>query len=165
MNKLTTLLIAAACVAAPAVASAQAPKLPAGGPGIAIAGSVDQSKIPAAVTTTLSKLYPGVAIVKSEIEFAPQVYELDLANGVDIDIAQNGKVVEIDAPEGTVIAAGVLQQVLPAKTVKHLTDKGYIGMVDEIKSRGKRGYEVSLVSDQPDEIIYDINGNVLAIEF
>lgn len=160
----SALIVAAAAIASAAGVSAQNP-LTAGSPGIAIAGSVEQSQIPAAVTATVAKLYPDATIVRSVIEFEKQIYELTLSNGVEIDVTAKGKVKEIEAPKNKTLDLSVIKAVLPEKTVRHLTDKGYINMVDEIKAKGTKGYKVSLIQNTPDDIIYDIDGELIAIEY
>lgn len=164
MKKITSALIIAAAFASVGSLSAQNP-LTMGSPGIAIAGSVEKSQIPAAVSATVAKLYPGVAITSSVIEFESQEYELKLANGVEMDVTAKGKLKEIEAPEGKTLDTKVVKAILPEKTIKHLTEKGYIGMVDEIKSKGTKGYKVSLIQNTPEELIYDIDGTLIAIEF
>lgn len=164
MKKITSALIIAAAIASIGSLSAQNP-LTMGSPGIAIAGSVEKSQIPAEVNATVARLYPGVAVSRSVVEFESQVYELTLANGVELDITAKGKVKEIEAPEGKTLDAKVIKAILPEKTIRHLTEKGYIGMVDEIKSKGTKGYKVSLIQNTPEELIYDIDGTLIAIEF
>lgn len=154
-----------ALATAGAAMNADAQYIPNGGmPGIAVAGSVDSSMLPDGIRTFLEKNYPGVGIVKSEREFESGRYEIDLANGVDMDFSSTGKIDEISAPDNTALPEAIVRNILPRATIDHLHKNGYLGSVNEIDIRDKGGYKVQLVKPQPDELIYDVDGIFISFD-
>lgn len=162
--KISLIALAAAMACVPFAGSAQ--QIPGGGmPGIAVAGSVDNSMLPDAIRSFLDKHYPSVEIIKSEREFESGEYEIDLANGVDIEFTSTGTVKEISAPGNKALAEDVVRHVLPRATVDHLRKNGFLAAVHEIDVSRRGGYKVQLVKAQPDEIIYDADGLFIAFDY
>ena len=160
--KISKLILAAAIAAVPALASAQVP--PTGGnPGIVVAGSVNDSAIPQSAKDFMNKYYPGVSISRVEKNYLPAEYDVRLANGVEIEFNAKGRLKSIEAPAGTVLPDNVVKGILPAKSYKHLSDMGFAGYVDEI-SVDRRGYEVSLLLENPDEVVYTVTGEFVSFD-
>lgn len=159
--KLLKIMAIVAAAIAPAVAFAQV--APSGNPGIVVAGSADESAIPNEAKSFIAKYYPGQSVVSVEKNFIRTEYDVRLSNGVDIEFNSKGKVRDIEAPGSTVLPDAVVKALLPAKAYKHLADNGLKGQVDEISVR-RTGYEVSLLIDNPDEVVYDIAGEFVSFD-
>ena len=159
--KILKIMALAALALAPAAASAQVP--PSGNPGIVVAGSVNDSSIPQEAKNFIAKYYPGQSVVSVEKNFIRSEYDVRLVNGVDIEFNGKGKVRDIEAPNGTVLPDAVVKALLPEKAYRHLADNGLKGQVNEI-SIGRGGYEVSLLIDNPDEVVYDVVGEFVAFD-
>lgn len=160
--KFLKIAIIAMLAAAPAAVSAQV--APGGNPGIAVAGSVNDSDIPQAAKDFIAKFYPGQAVASVEKNFIRTEYDVRLVNGVEIEFNGKGKVSSIEAPGNTVLPDNVVQGLLPAKAYKHLKDSGFAGYVDEI-SLDRRGYEVGLLIDNPDEANYTVEGEFISFDY
>ena len=159
--KFLKIAIIAMLAAAPAAASAQV--APSGNPGIAVAGTVNDSDIPQGAKDFIAKYYPGQAVASVEKNFVRTEYDVRLVNGVDIEFSGKGKVRSIEAPGHTVLPDEVVKGLLPDKAYRHLKDNGLAGYVDEI-SLDRRGFEVSLLLDNPDEANYTIAGEFISFD-
>ncbi|MDE6541428.1 MAG: PepSY-like domain-containing protein [Muribaculaceae bacterium] len=157
--KLIRLAIMAVLALAPAVA-ARAQVAPSGNPGIVVAGSVNDSDLPQAAKDFINKFYPGRTIASVQKNFLRTEYDVRLLNGVELEFNGKGKVTTIEAPGGTVLPDAVVKALLPHKAYRHLADNGLNGYVEEI-SLDRRGYEVGLLLENPDEVVYTIEGNFL----
>ena len=165
MRKLTILAAVAAIVAMGAFADSAVAQNPLqGGPGIAVAGSQQASSLPKEAKNFLNKHFKDVKVRKCEQYFAKGKYEVELANGVDIEFTTQGRVIEIDAPSRKVLATEVVKDLLPHKAYKHLNDAGMQGYVESIEfDRRGKAVEVELNIPEPDVYVYDIDGNFLVI--
>lgn len=159
--KLTTLIAAIALLATPSFINAQ---LPAGGPGIAVAGSFDPAQLPQSAQKFLRDYYPEQQCAFCQKEYGSGEYELRMTDGTEVTFASDGKVLELDAPRGQILPAKVVKALVPEKSYKHLNDTGYLGMVDEIEFT-RRGVKVSLRTNAPDDITYDVTGEILEIDY
>lgn len=160
-HTIPTLLAAIALLATPAIVDAQ---LPAGGPGIAVAGSFDPAQLPQTAQKFLRDYYPEQQCAFCQKEYGSGEYELRMTDGTEVTFAPDGKVIELDAPRGRIIPAKVVKALVPEKSYKHLNDTGYLGMVDEIEQT-RKGVKVSLRTNAPDDITYDITGEILEIDY
>lgn len=160
--KLLKIALLAAAIAAPAMMNAQVAP-PVGGPGIAIAGTVDYSALPKAAGEFIAKYYPGQGVMRLEKNFLRTEYDVRLVNGVEIEFTGKGKVASIEAPGNTVLPEEVVKAILPAKAYKHLKDSNLVLYVDEI-SVDRRGYDVGLIVNNPDEVVYSIEGEFVAFD-
>lgn len=133
-------------------------------PGLVIAGSQTPAQLPASATKFIMKHFKGVGIVKCERYFSKGKYEVELANGVDIEFNNSGVVTEIDAPEGATLAPSVVREVVPEKTFRHLEANGLDAKVQTVEFKRGKFYEVELAIPSPDTFIFDINGNFLLID-
>lgn len=159
--KLKTIIAACALALLPAAASAQ---LPQGGPGIAVAGSVNPSELPQKAQQFLTKYYPQQKCASLVKDFTDNEYELRMADGTEVTFFADGRIDDIEAPEGKILPLEVIRAILPEKSVRHLNDNGYLGMVDEIDYK-PTGYKVSLTTDAPDDITYSVSGEVVEIDY
>ena len=162
--KRRTLLIMAALASLFAVPAAIA-QTPAGSsPGLVVAASQTAAQLPSSASKFIDRHFKGIGILKCERYFAKGKYEVELANGVDIEFDNSGKVTEIDAPDRATLAASVVKEVVPAKTFKHLEDNGLASKVETVEFKRGKFYEVELAIPSPDTYIFDINGNFIIID-
>lgn len=162
------LLIAAAAISAVAFtgfsASAQAPQQYDTNPGIVMAGSQDYSKIPGKAKKFIDKHFKGVAVRSCEQEFAKGKYDVELANGVEIEFNNNGDILEVDAPDNAYLSPAVAKDLLHDSAFGQLEKKGLLDKVESIEFKKGRAVEVSLDIPDPDTYIFDIDGNVIAVD-
>lgn len=135
-----------------------------GGPGLVIQGSQTVEKLPSKAKAFINKHFKDVAVTKCQEYFAKGKYEVELRNGVDLEFDRNGKILEIDAPDNTTLAASVVKDILPSNAWKRLEKQGLTTSVESIEFRRGKVYEVELNIPSPDTYIFDINGTFLAIE-
>ncbi|MDE6270846.1 MAG: PepSY-like domain-containing protein, partial [Muribaculaceae bacterium] len=159
--KLLKLALIAAALGAPAVASAQV--MPQGGPGIAVAASVDQSTLPKDAKDFIARHYPDAKVASIEKNFLRTEYDVRPTNGVEIEFNGKGHFRQISAPRGTVLPEAVVKAILPHKAYQHLKDNNLAGYVDEIDRDG-RGYDVGLILETPDEVTYTIVGEFVEFD-
>ena len=84
-------------------------------PGIVMAGSENYSGMPKGARRFIDKHFKGVGVKSCERYFAKGTYEVELANGVDIEFDSNGKVKEIDVPKGALLSIDIVKELLPGK--------------------------------------------------
>ena len=145
--------------------SAQAaPQRSNGMPGIVMAGSQNYSKVPEKARKFVDKHFKGIGVSKCEQYFAKGKYEVELANGTDIEFSNRGDVLEIDAPDNSYLAPAVVKELLHHGAYSHLEKRGLVGKVESIEFRKGKAVEVEVGIEDPDTFIFDINGNFLMIE-
>lgn len=164
-NLFLSLASAAVIMLAGAPVTAQAePQINNGMPGIVMAGSQNYNKIPEKARKFVDKHFKGTAVSKCEQYFAKGQYEVELANGVDIDFNRKGEVLEIDAPDNTSLAQSVVKDLLHHGAYNRLVKDGYANKVESIEFRKGRAVEVEIGIEGPDTYIFDLNGTLIAIE-
>lgn len=129
-----------------------------GGPGIAISGSAEVSQLPDSAQTFLRKNYADDEVTKCRRDFLKGTSKVYLADGTRIEFDKNGRVDDIVSGDNQSLSEGVLNDVLPAKVVKHLRETGFLYEVSAIKNAHKNGYCVMLLNDIPPHMIFDVNG-------
>ena len=72
--------------------------------------------------------------------------------------------IEVDAPDNTVLPIAVVKDVMPRKAYGRLEKDGFAGMVETIELNRGKVYEVDLNIDGPDTYVFDVDGVFLAIE-
>lgn len=159
---LSTLASLAMAFATPAF-EAQA-QFNGGGPGIAMVGSADISQLPDNAKSFINKHFKDIAIRTCEKYFAKGKYEVELVNGIDLDFNMKGEIIEIDAPENSVLSPSVVKDILPHKAYSRLEKDGYINLVESVEFKKGKAYEVELKIANPDTYIFSIDGSFVAIE-
>jgi len=129
-----------------------------GGVGPAVAGSATRSQLPKDATRFLEKHYRGVAIREIEREFAKGTFEVELADGTDIEFNSEGRVVEIDAPDrGPALNRDAVKDILPSKAYKRLEKAGQAANVDEIDVERGSVYVIKTRAVKKMKYGYDVN--------
>ena len=151
------LAIAAAGIAGAPMAAAQSP-------GPVIAGSCDVSSLPAKAQTFLDTYFKGVGIVKCEREYADGLYDVDLANGVEIEFDNDGVWVEVEAPARGVLDDAIVKATLPDKAYRHLHTQGQQGRVEKVKVKTGGRYKVETNARGIDTFVYSPDGVLILME-
>ncbi len=156
---------AAALMASVAMAQVVPPKpVEISTPGIAIAGSYDQSKLPKEAHEFIAKYFPGTSIVKCEQYYAKGKVEVELNTSVDIDFDLKGNPIEVEAPDNTALPREVVKKMLHDTAFVRLLADGYADKVESIEINRGRIVEVSVIKSKPDTYVFDINGLFIALE-
>ena len=116
------------------------------GVGPAIAGSVTYSDLPTNAQDFLLKHFKDVKIRHIEKEYADGRYEVNFANGDEIDFDANGKVTEIEAKRGA-IKDTVVKDILPQAAYNQLVGQNIHNQVKQIDVE-KTVYEVKFVKKE-----------------
>ena len=147
------------------VAIPNKPVMQTGNPGIVMSGSQDYSKLPESARKFIERHFKGQKVTKCTQRFAKQRYEVELANGLDIDFDLNGKVREIEAPDNTVLSTAVVKELIHGKAYNRLVKDGIADQVEGIEfDKHGKAVEVEVNIPNPDVYIFDIDGNFIAIE-
>ncbi|MDE6345078.1 MAG: PepSY-like domain-containing protein [Muribaculaceae bacterium] len=144
-------------------AQARRPDLTGGNPGIVISGSQDYDGMPEKAKHFISKHFSGVGISKCEKYFAKGKYEVELANGVDMEFNTKGELTEIDAPDNAFLAPSIVKELLHRSAYSHLEKDGLDSKVESIEFNRGKAVEVELGIPDPDTYVFDIDGNFIAI--
>lgn len=97
--KFLSIAAIAAAALIPANMLAQQPRNIAGSiPGIALAASQNYQQLPEGARKFINRHFKNVGIASTERYFAKGTYEVELANGIDIEFDNKGTVREINAP-------------------------------------------------------------------
>lgn len=132
-------------------------------PGLLISGSCETTSLPKDAQKFLKKHFGDVAVKKCTHDFAQAVYKVKLTNKVEIEFANDGKVVEIEAADRTRLSEDIVKEVLPAKAYKYLKDNKVANFVEGIEYSKGRVVEIDLDIPGPDNMIFDLDGTFLVI--
>lgn len=161
LKSLACAAVTLALAAAPALtASAQYPL----GPGPAVAGSATAAQLPQKATKFLQKYYRHTAVRSIEREFGPGTFDVELADGTDIEFNTAGDVVEIEAPDrGPALSDDVVKAILPSQAYKRVKAAGQAGHVDEIELRDGRVYVIKTRAVKKMKYGYDVQQDTWTI--
>lgn len=145
-------------------AVAQIPANNDSNPGIVISGSATYAQLPKKAQEFIEKHFKDAGVLKCERYFAKGQYEVELRNGVDLEFNTKGDLIEVDAPDNTVLPIAVVKDVMPRKAYDRLEKDGFAGMVESIELNRGKVYEVDLNITGPDTYVFDLDGEFIAIE-
>lgn len=156
----------AAALSAPA-AMAQAPaQFQYQGVGPVVAASSTVGELPRKAKDFIRQHYHDTSIVECSKDFHPVTYEVDLADGTEIEFNRQGEWIEVDAPDNAVLSSEVLHSILPDRARRELSDKGYISLVNTVKRVGKT-YTVDLSDSRgdiaADELLFSHDGRLISM--
>ncbi len=158
---------AAVLVAGSNVAGAQQPGNPFLNttPGIVVggSGSLSVKQLPKEARKFLSDNFKNVEVKKCTKELPKGNYEVEMRDGTEIDFAADGSWTEVEAPDKAVLPEALLKNLLHHKAYKELVDRGWITLVEGVERTAKGGMKIDLSKIAYDEIIFDINGAVVAV--
>ena len=102
---------------------------------------INQSELPKAAQTFLSKHFPGDNVKKAEKEQGRRgaEYDVDLASGAEVDFRDNGDWKDVKAARGKAVPAAII----PTAISKYVSANHPGQSIVEI-SRKRGGYEVEL---------------------
>ena len=133
-------------------------------PGVLISGSCDVSTLPQAAKKFLEKHFHDVNVKECEHEYLDAIYKVKLVNGVELEFANDGSVVEIEAAKRQTLQENIVKDVVPGKIYKHLKEKGLADDVESIEYEKGKVIEVDVAIKGPDTFMYDLDGNFLIIK-
>lgn len=118
------------------------------------------AQLPASARSFIDSYYPGSTIshVNKDREDGVTEYEVRFADGHEITFDADGRWIDIDAPYGMSIPAGIV----PEKIDGYISANYPGEYINEI-SKTYRGYEVELTSDT--DLIFDRDGNFQRIDY
>lgn len=166
MNRLTSLAVALAATASLTLAlpvNAQIPDFTSPMPGIVVAGSIDISRLPSKAHDFIKKHFKDIPIVKCQEEYMPQEYEVEFADGTEVDFDAKGEWVEVDAGTSRIIPATLVKDMLPRRAHDELSRRNVIGLVETIK-RGDKGYKVELRGVELDDYRFARDGKLISVK-
>ncbi len=132
-------------------------------PGPAVAGSVDISRLPEKAQKFIAKNFKEVGVVSAEREYMAGLYDVELANGLELEFDNKGHIVEIDAPDGYSVGMDAVEAILPVTAVNLLRTNNYIGFIDKIEKTKDGGYLVEVEAADDIELKFDSMGDFLAV--
>ena len=135
-------------------------------PGLVMAGSSSAADLPQPALKFINHYFKGLDISKVERQYAKGLYDVDFANGLEIEFNNQGKVMEIDAPDGMALAPSVVRALMSHKAYENLKRNGsvkFINSIDLTYNRGKL-VKVETVAAAPQDIVMDFNGNIVLVE-
>ena len=129
-----------------------------GGPGIAVKVSATPNMLPSEAQKFLQTIYSRDVIGPVTFNAVKDVYDVEVGNGTKITFDKEGKVKDIQAPQGEALYGRAVAAVLPEKAYKHLEEAGLLEYVTGIKDAQGRGLRVMLLNAMPPEILFDVDG-------
>lgn len=133
-------------------------------PGLAVAGSTDQANLPQTARDFLNKHYKNVAVIKVEREFLDNSYEVDLANGVEMEFNAAGQITSIDTADGMALKESVVKDILPSEAYRQLKKVHQEKNVDEIEFKNGRLYEIGTIAYTGNDYTFDIQQNIFRVD-
>ena len=119
------------------------------------------SQLPELAREFVNRHYKNVKVVKVEREFMDNSYDVELANGVDMDFNVAGQLISIEASDDAApLSEKVVKDVLPSKAFKELKKLHLQKNVEEIEFKNGRVYEIDTRTVSENEYSFDIQENV-----
>lgn len=168
--KRTFTLVAAALLLGSAASMAQVvpaePINEGSTPGLVMAGSASAADLPQPALKFINHYFKGMDISQVKREYTKGAYDVDFANGLEIEFNNQGKVIEIDAPDGMALAPAVVRALVSHKAYENLKRNGSVKLINSIDLSYNRGklVKVETVAAMPQDIVLDLNGNIVLVE-
>ena len=122
--------------------------------------NMNYNELPEAARVFLEKHF-GKNPMAKEIEHEHSRFSVELRNGYEMEFDSAGKLLEVDSPDRNNLTQGILNDVLPAKAVNHLREKGVLKQVDDVKILRNGDYLVGIDKMVNDYTIrFDNNGEL-----
>lgn len=133
------------------------------GPFIGGSASVKCGQLPEKAQKFLNENFKYKEIRKCEKDYPKGNYEIELRDGTDIEFAADGTWTEIDAPDNATLPEALLKKVLNKKAYNELVERGCVNMVESVERTASGGLKIDVDKVVYDELIFDINGTVVAV--
>lgn len=127
------------------------------GVGPVVSGSVDFASIPSNARKFLQKHCDGHAVVKCEKQYTSGNYEIELADGIEMEFDSKGKIVEIEAPDNYSLSPTLLKAVVPGKLYNLLDHNGFSECVESVH-HDSAGYRLEVADPVFEQVCYDSAG-------
>lgn len=134
-------------------------------PGIFLGGtaSVGFEQLPDNAIKFITDNFAYKQINKCEKDYPEGSFEVELRDGTEINFAPDGTWTEIDAADNTTLPETLLKKILNTKAYDELVKRGYVNLVENVERTASGGMKIELDKIVIDEIIFDINGTVVAV--
>lgn len=134
-------------------------------PGIFLGGtaSVDFEQLPDKAIKFLTDNFSYKQVNKCEKEYPGGEFEVELRDGTEIDFTPDGTWTEIDAADNTTLSENLLKKILNHKIYNELVNRGYVNLVENLERTASGGLKIELDKIAIEEIIFDIDGTVVAV--
>lgn len=136
-----------------------------GGPGIVTAVSATQAQLPPAAQQFLQRIYSRTAVGPVMHNIVKDRYNVELGDGTRITFDAAGKVMDIRAPEGDTLYGRAIQAIVNGKTYQHLEKAGLLDSVTGIVDAGERGQRILMVNQYPPEMLFDLDGLFVIMDY
>lgn len=136
-----------------------------GGPGIVTSESAAPEQLPAEAQKFLQTYYSRVMVGPINHNLIKETYKVELGNGVKITFDNKGKVEDIYSPDSEPLYTPAIKAVLPEKTYKHLEQAGLLYEVTGIKNAQGKGLSIQLLNAMPPEILFDVDGAFVILDY
>lgn len=135
------------------------PDVPPGytGVGPVVSGSVDFGSIPSKARKFLQKHCDGHAVVKCEKEYTSGDFDIELADGIEMEFDAKGNLVDIEAPENYSLSPTLLKACVPGKLYNLLDHNGFKGCVESVH-HDSAGYRLEVADPVFEQVCFDSSG-------
>ena len=111
-----------------------------------------------------SRYFEGVSIVKADREFMSGSYDVEMADGTELEFNKDGKIIEIDAPDGYALSNRTLGSILPAKAIETLRNLGTDQLVTNVEKTAQ-GYTAEIAGNDDMEYQFNNRGEIVSISY
>lgn len=169
MRRMISLVAAAMLLGSGAAMAQVVPSEPiyeGGEPGIAVSGTASATDLPQPALKFICHYFPGLDISQVKKQYTNGAYDVDFANGLEIEFSSQGNVLEIEAPEGKVLSPAVIRSIMPHRAYDKLKRSGALSRINSIDLGYNNGklVKIETVAVAPQDIVLDLNGNVVLVE-
>lgn len=121
---------------------------------------VTVKELPSAAQSFITEYFASSQIYKIEKDYdrGVVVYDVDFKDGYEVTFNQTGEWVEVDAPDGKSIPAGIVPAPIHSYVTANYPDYG----INDITKTGS-GYEVELVTGV--ELIFNQQGDFVRVDY
>lgn len=121
--------------------------------------AIVESQLPGEAKTFLARYFDGVDVLRTfvDTEHSTVEYDVTLANGFEITFNANGEWIDVDAPAGVTIPAGIAPEKIAEYVEVNFSGYG----INEI-AKEPYGYDVELTNGL--DLAFDNNGVLLRVD-
>ena len=123
--------------------------------GPVVSVSETEKSLPADIKTFVNKYFPGATMTEIQLKTLDGIYKIKINNGYSLKFQTSGQWLEIDAPKVAMLSTTMVTDLLPAESVKHLTDRGVIPRITELTFKPHLGYKAEVAKSQDQEKNFD----------
>lgn len=134
------------------------------GIGPAVAEGVSNARLPKDARKYISEHFKGVGIAKASKDFLSGEYEVKMDDGTELEFSKEGRIIEIDAPDGYVLSESMLYSILPDRAVEALRSLKSAQLVKNVE-KTNTGYTAEIVSSDDMEYQFNHHGELVSVSY